>query len=82
MKIQINVFLNFLYMKLQVGQYAYGYKVLIIIFHQLDISMIINLKMRTFLDTSISNLIGYNYSYRSKFFYAYFRLIWVALLYV
>lgn len=49
MKIQINVFLNFFYMKLQVGQYAYGYKVLTIIFHQLDISMIINLKMRAFL---------------------------------
>lgn len=68
MKIQINVFLNFFYMKLQVGQYAYGYKVLTIIFHQLD--------------TSISNLVGYNYSYRSKFFYAYFRLILVGLLYV
>lgn len=31
MKIQINVFLNFFYMKLQVGQYEYGYKVLTII---------------------------------------------------
>lgn len=81
MKIQINVFLNFFYMKLQVGQYAYGYKVLTIIFHQLDISMIINFT-RAFLNTSISNLLGYNYSYRSKFFYAYFRLMLVALLYV
>lgn len=82
MKIQINVFLIFFYMKLQVAQYAYGYKVLTIIFHQLDISMIINLKMRAFLNTSISNLIGYNYSYGSKFVYAYFRLILVGLLYV
>lgn len=52
----------FFYIKLQVGQYAYGYKVSTIIFHQLDISIIISLDMRAFLNTSISSLIGLLFS--------------------
>lgn len=60
----------------------YGYKVLIIIFYYLDISMIFNLEMRVFFNISIWNFIGYNYFYRSKFFYVYFRFILVVFLYV